>query len=113
MCFPSHRESRQVQNARLTILPGEFEVNERKPIDMSRSRRKRPFTGWAVADSDKEDKQISNRRLRRISKVELSDGWDDEDFILPDIREVSNVYFFAKDGKQMFDPIDWPKGMRK
>jgi uncharacterized protein (DUF1330 family) len=35
LCSLPHRESRQLQNARLTILPEESELNERKPMQPS------------------------------------------------------------------------------
>lgn len=33
--------------------------------------------------------------------------------VMPDSREVSNVWTMAKDGKHYFDPHRYPKEMRK
>lgn len=61
---------------------------------MSRSWRKNPYIGIA-GDSDKKDKQLANRRLRRRVKEELNKGRE----VLVSKRESSNVWSFSKDGK--------------
>ena len=68
--------------------------------DMSRSRRKTPKFGIA-GDSDKQDKRLANRKLRRAVRVALDHG----DEVLPELREVSDVWSMSKDGK-----IYWPDG---
>lgn len=77
---------------------------------MSRSRKKHPFSGNG-GDSEKFDKRKNNRRLRRKSKVALEQGKE----ILPIMREVSNPWDMAKDGKSRLDKnSDWYKReMRK
>ena len=77
---------------------------------MSRSRRKTPICGNTMSDSDKHDKQLANRRLRRIvNNTDLA-----VNNILPDKKEVSNIYNFDKDGKHWFDGCDMhDKLMRK
>lgn len=75
---------------------------------MSRSRRKNPICGWTCAESEKQDKRLANRAFRRRVKGALATGR-----IMPDRREVHNVWTFAKDGTQRFDPDKWPEGMRK
>ena len=58
---------------------------------MSRSHLKNPFFGFTTAVSEKQDKREANRRLRRkvrAGKCYLT------------LREVSNVWSFAKDGKR-------------
>lgn len=77
---------------------------------MSRSRRKRPVRGISSSDSDKQDKRIANRRLRRKVRAVLPAG---PDGVLPALREVSCVWGFAKDDKRRFDPAREPAGMRK
>lgn len=85
---------------------------------MSRSYRKNPYCGWVGAESEKEDKRIANRRLRhhqerqarriRLAASEIrsarmrEDGHLDEEISkpLPTLKEVSDIYGFAKDGKQ-------------
>jgi hypothetical protein len=71
---------------------------------MSRSRRKTPKAGITTADSEKQDKRLANRDLRRKvrqGKLDLR------------VRDVSNGWSFDKDGKQRFDPKKHPKEMRK
>lgn len=62
---------------------------------MSRSRRKTPIIG-VCGKSEKKDKRLANRKLRRMVHVLIRLG--DEHF--PSIREVSNVWAWSKDGKQ-------------
>ena len=62
---------------------------------MSRSNKRTPITGNCCGDSEKNDKRIANRRLRRIVKSLIAKGIE----FLPVLRDVSNVYTFNKDGK--------------
>lgn len=70
---------------------------------MSRSKKKTPICGIATAASEKFDKRCANRAYRRaihtlcddISRVEDHDA--DTEF--PTVREMSDVWGFAKDGK--------------
>jgi hypothetical protein len=66
---------------------------------MSRSRKKTPIFGITTASSEKRDKRLANRKLRRLTTTELRCSLYDDDLILPEIRDVSNVYNFEKDGK--------------
>lgn len=75
---------------------------------MSRSKRKTPIVGNAICRSEKEDKQIANRKLRRAQKQAINNG----DEILPLKREKSNVWAFGKDGKHYMQNFD-EKYMRK
>ena len=63
----------------------------RFPFAMSRSRRKTPVFGFTTAVSEKQDKRWANRRLRRAVRQGRRDLR---------LREVSNVWGFAKDGKK-------------
>jgi len=74
---------------------------------MSRSRRKNPICGWTICKSEKEDKSIANRRLRR----RVIDAIRRNEEIYPELREVSDVWNFGKDGKQWVDTDS--KAMRK
>lgn len=66
---------------------------------MSRSYKKNPFMGIA-GRSDKQDKRLANRRLRRVIHTKLNSGNTDFDEVaLPALREVSDVWDMAKDGK--------------
>ncbi|HST62298.1 MAG TPA: hypothetical protein VLK84_26580 [Longimicrobium sp.] len=77
---------------------------------MSRSRRKTPVAGITTSDSEKQDKRLANRRLRRRVREILP---AEPDGVLPALREVSSVWCFDKDGKMRFDPESHPRLMRK
>ncbi len=62
---------------------------------MSRSYRKSPFVGVTCARSEKDNKRFANRRYRRRVSGALR-----KDSEPPLIREVSNEWLFAKDGRQ-------------
>lgn len=75
---------------------------------MSRSRKKTPKKGITLADTEKDNKREANRKLRRVTKIKVKRGEDE----LPDIKEVSNVWAFNKDGKRYLkNPT--PKDLRK
>ena len=63
---------------------------------MSRSKKKTKIHGITTASSEKENKQDANRKLHRVVKQKVDSGETD----LPDLREVSNVWCFDKDGKR-------------
>jgi hypothetical protein len=67
---------------------------------MARSSKKTPIFGIANA-SDKADKSWANRRERRVIRTRIAKdrGLD----ALPQKRELSDVWSFAKDGKQRYD----------
>ena len=65
---------------------------------MSRSFKKTPIHGITMARSEKSDKAIANRKLRRA--VKRSINLHEE--IQPLVREVSSVWTFSKDGKRFF-----------
>ena len=62
---------------------------------MSRSRRKTPITGVTTAVTEKENKRDANRKLRRLNRIKIHKN----DFDLFQLREISNVWEFDKDGK--------------
>jgi len=68
---------------------------------MARSYRKSPFCG-TCGGSDKADKAAANRVLRRVTREALR-GYDAEVDVLPELRDVSDVWNFAKDGKIRFE----------
>jgi hypothetical protein len=76
---------------------------------MSRSRRKTPITGVTKAESDKRDKVLAHRRQRRRVRTALASGRLE----IAMRRKAGDVWSFAKDGKQCFDPRRRPKLMRK
>jgi len=79
--------------------------------NMARSHRKTPICGITTAHSEKIDKKIWHSRMRARTHTHLNSGRDTD--VMPITREVSNVWSFAKDGKQRFDPSRHPKLMRK
>ena len=79
---------------------------------MSRSKRKTPVCGVTTSPSEKDDKKQCYRKMRRATKEALRE--DPDEATPPEhCREVFNKWLIAKDGKQRFDPTDWPAGMRK
>ncbi len=83
---------------------------------MANSHRKTNVIGNTLAASEKKDKQSANRNLRRAVKRVLSAGVFDD---IPLLREVSDSYTFAKDGKSYIskdfyeNERDFQKLMRK
>ena len=77
---------------------------------MSRSRRKTSIIGVA-GDSEKEDKQLYNRRYRQAFKQHLATRLENDSW--PHLHEYSNPWGMAKDGKSWFDSREYPKRMRK
>ena len=63
------------------------------------------------AGSEKQDKRDYNRRYRRVSKQFLHVHPEGE--LMPLLREYSNLWCMAKDGKVWFDPKKYPQRMRK
>ena len=77
---------------------------------MARSRRKNPFRGLTLADSEKADKVASHRRYRKALKQALSSTLETP---LPLERQLTNAWSMAKEGKARFDPRAYPRMMRK
>ncbi|WP_396167744.1 hypothetical protein [Flavobacterium sp.] len=75
---------------------------------MSRSYKKTKIVGYTTKVSEKQDKTIANKKLRRLVKVRIAK----KNEILPLLREVSNVWNFDKDGKRYYYNIN-KEGMRK
>jgi hypothetical protein len=63
------------------------------------------------SESEKEDKQIAHKKIRRSAKVYLDKFEDDEG--MPNFdRKFHNPWHFSKDGKQYWAEAS-PKDMRK
>lgn len=69
---------------------------------MSRSKRKTPITGITTAETEKKNKLEANRKLRRLNKIKMHKG----DFNFFQLREISNVWGFDKDGKRYLKEPD-------
>jgi hypothetical protein len=68
---------------------------------MSRSRKRTSRGGITSAKSEKSDKRAANRKLRR--RVREAIALDLEREVIPEERELSNVWSMARDGKRYFD----------
>jgi hypothetical protein len=75
---------------------------------MSRSKKKTPILGITTCGSEKADKRDANRKYRRIVKQKVK-GSSEE---LPEVKEVSDVWSFGKDGKKYAKRIS-KKDLRK
>ena len=81
---------------------------------MSRSRKHVPIGGITTARSEKEDKRIWNRAFRKNTRLKISDAADFDAVSLPlNVHKETELWKGAKDGKHVFDPKKYPKGMRK
>lgn len=67
--------------------------------------------GITTAVSEKDDKRFANRRQRRVNRQILESTG--EDTCLKHVRETSNPWSMAKDGKSRFVPEEHPECMRK
>ena len=78
---------------------------------MSRSRKKNPISGITTSRSEKDEKRIINRALRRKTRTMLKEIDDpDGDFHLPsNPDEYMNVWTMSKDGKKRHDKVEAPK----
>lgn len=63
---------------------------------MSRSKKKTPIVGITTAETEKKNKLEANRKLRRLNRIKIRKG----DFEFFQLREISNVWGFDKDGKR-------------
>jgi glycerol-3-phosphate dehydrogenase len=75
---------------------------------MARSYRHTPIFGITTSSSEKQDKRIANRRLRRAARHAMQRGKE----MLPTLREVSDVWSFDKDGRK-YDRAAGAQAMRK
>jgi tellurite resistance protein len=75
---------------------------------MSRSRKKANVSGITTCESEKQDKRLANRKLRAAVRVAMAD----EAEVMPELREVSSVWTFGKDGKRWWGDR-FPEASRK
>ena len=79
---------------------------------MSRSFKHTTISGITTATSEKRDKQLANRRFRRISRHRVKIEREP----LIDLDEISDIWDFQKDGKRYFfsdEAKKFPKLFRK
>lgn len=70
---------------------------------MSRSRKKVAVCGWTCKESEKKDKRLANRKFRKHTRQNLKELIDGIDKIPYRMREISQIWDFAKDGKQKLE----------
>lgn len=80
---------------------------------MSRSFKKNPITGMTCSESEKKDKEIANRKLRRKTKTMMVDIALNSDKILPKKKDTSDIWAFSKDGKVCWKGSDYEKKARR
>ena len=79
---------------------------------MSRSYKHITISAITTATSEKRDKQLANRRFRRISRHRVRIEAEP----LVHLNEISDIWDFQKDGKRYFFPEEakkFPKLFRK
>lgn len=67
---------------------------------MSRSRKKVAVCGWTCKESEKKDKRIANRKFRKLTKQNILNNFDKIPWRM---REITQIWDFAKDGKQKLE----------
>lgn len=72
---------------------------------MSKSRKRTPICGITTVESEKQDKLIAHRKLRAAVRVALASDHE----VMPELREVSDVWTFGKDGKMWYAKTDMRK----
>jgi hypothetical protein len=75
---------------------------------VSRSHRKHPICGITCAESEKQDKRLLNRRVRRVNRQRLH-----ADKEPAQRNQLYDPWTMDKDGKQYFDPTRFPELLRK
>lgn len=78
--------------------------------EMARSKRHTPIFGTTTQQSEKSDKRWANRRLRRLVREAVSTNVLPD--VLPALREVSNPWSMAKDGRTYWLDAG-PRDLRK
>ena len=70
---------------------------------MARSKRHTPIFGMTTQESEKDDKRRANRRLRRRVREVVAGSVAPD--VLPALREVSNPWSMAKDGRSYWKDV--------
>ena len=75
---------------------------------MSRSRKSLPICGLTLVESEKQDKQAWHRRMRRRERQRLGivPPVEADDYLTTAVREISDPWLFAKDGKQYVSNVE-------
>jgi hypothetical protein len=79
---------------------------------MARSRRHTPIISFMSNSSEKQDKRHANRNCRSALRRVLKRDDDPDSAVLPVLRDVSDPWAMAKDGRSWFGQY-FPELMRK
>lgn len=79
---------------------------------MARSRRRTPIISITTSASEKQDKRHANRNCRSALRRTLKHDADPDAAMLPILRDVSDPWDMAKDGRSWFGQ-HFPELMRK
>ncbi len=79
---------------------------------MARSRRRTPIISITTSASEKQDKRHANRNCRSALRRALKRNGDLDAAVLPVLRDVSDPWAMAKDGRSWFGH-HFPELMRK
>lgn len=79
---------------------------------MARSRRRTPIISSMSNSSEKQDKRHANRNCRSALRRVLKRDGDPDAAVLPVLRDVSDPWAMAKDGRSWFGHHS-PELMRK
>lgn len=83
---------------------------------MSHSYKKNPIVGCTTAKSEKKDKRIVNRKVRhKVNQATKYPSKFSENELHLNVKDVSDVWDFAKDGKHRIDKNSkfYKKAIRK
>lgn len=83
---------------------------------MGKSIKRKPFHGMTKSSSEKQDKKMWHSKFRRKEKIRIGRNIknnNEDNHITVDIREVSNPWCFAKDGKRRFSIYDYMKFLKE
>ena len=69
---------------------------------MARSRRRIPIASITTAASEKQNKRWANRNHRSAGRRAIKCSTDPDATVLPIMREVSDEWAMAKDGRSWF-----------
>ena len=95
----------------MLLLAAQAGREERK-YTVARSRRHTPITAITSMASEKQDKRWANRNHRSATRCAVKRDSDPDATAVPVLREVSNEWAMAKDGRSWFGP-HIPKLVRK
>lgn len=79
---------------------------------MARSRRRTPIISVTTSASEKQDKRRANRSCRSALRCVLKRDGEPDATVLPTLRDVSDPWDMAKDGRTWFGR-HFPELMRK